>query len=64
MRSLLIVGLFITACASANAATVHHHRTRHVIRPCVASSFADIPSFAFAPPPPLIDSATGLALTN
>jgi hypothetical protein len=65
MRSLLIVGLFITACASANAATVHHHRTRHhVIRPGVASSFADIPSFAFAPPPPLIDSATGLALTN
>jgi hypothetical protein len=65
MRSLLILGLLITVPASANAATVHHHRTRHhdVIRPGVASSFVAVPSFAFAPPP-AIDSAVGLALTS
>jgi hypothetical protein len=29
MRSLLAVGLLLVLCASANAATVHHPRTRH-----------------------------------
>ena len=29
MRSLLSLGLLMTVCASANAATVNHHRTRH-----------------------------------
>jgi hypothetical protein len=62
MRSLLILGLLMTVFASANAATMHHHRTlHHVIRPGEAAA---VPSFAFAPPPPLIDSAVGLALTN
>jgi hypothetical protein len=30
MRSILVPGLLMTLCASANAATLHHHRThRH-----------------------------------
>jgi hypothetical protein len=29
MRSVLALGLLISLCASANAATVHHLRTRH-----------------------------------
>jgi hypothetical protein len=72
MRSFFVLGLLMTMCASANAATVHHHRTRHhvIIRPGVASNFATVPTFAFAPPPvhyedtPALDSATGLALTD
>ena len=31
MRSALALGLLITVCASANAATVHYFRTRHHI---------------------------------
>jgi hypothetical protein len=31
MRSILALGLLITLCASANAATVHQSRPRHVI---------------------------------
>jgi hypothetical protein len=35
MRSVLALGLLITLCATANAATVHHLRTRHrvIVRP-------------------------------
>jgi hypothetical protein len=35
MRSVLALGVLITLCASANAATVHHLRTRHhvIVRP-------------------------------
>jgi hypothetical protein len=53
MRSILILGLFMTLCASANAATLHHHRTRHhvVLPPGVASSFDAVPG-TYAPPPP------------
>ena len=56
MRSILVLGLLMTLCASANAATLHHHRTRHhiVIRPGVASSFAAVPGWTYAPPPPAI----------
>jgi hypothetical protein len=48
MRSILIISLLMTLCASANAATLHHHRTRHyvVIPPGVASSFAAVPDGA------------------
>jgi len=48
MRSILIIGLLMTLWASANAATLHHHRTRHhvVIPPGVASSFAAVPDGA------------------
>jgi hypothetical protein len=31
MRSILALGLLITLCASANAATMHHPKPRHVI---------------------------------
>ena len=31
MRSFLALGLLITLCASASAATVHHSEPRHVI---------------------------------
>jgi hypothetical protein len=56
MRSILVLGLLMTLCASANAATLHHHRTRHhvVIPPGVASSYAAIPGWTYAPPPPAV----------
>ena len=31
MRSVLALGLLIAFCASANAATVHHSKPRHLI---------------------------------
>ena len=42
MRSFLALGLLITLCASANAATVHHSRTNRLlfIPRSVALSFA------------------------
>jgi hypothetical protein len=51
MRSILVLSLFMTLCASANAATLHHHRARHhVVLPAgVASSFAAVPRSAYAP---------------
>lgn len=54
MRSLLALSLLIIFGASADAATVHHYRTRHhaVIPPGVASSFAAAPSWTYAPPAP------------
>jgi hypothetical protein len=53
MRAVLILGLLMTLCASANAATLHHHRSRHhvVLSPGVASSFAAVPDRTYAPPP-------------
>lgn len=38
MRSIVAVGLLIALCTSANAATMHHSRTRHhvIIAPGVA----------------------------
>jgi len=33
MRSILALGLLITLCASADAATVRHAKPRHVILP-------------------------------
>ena len=34
MRSVLALGLLITLCASASAATVHHSKPRHaIVRP-------------------------------
>jgi hypothetical protein len=56
MRSILALGLLMTLCASANAATLHRHRTRHhvVIPPGVASSFAAVSGWTYAPPPPAV----------
>ena len=33
MRSVFALGLLISLCASASAATVHHSRSRHIVRP-------------------------------
>ena len=53
MRSALALGLLVTLCYSADAATVHHVRTRHHY---VTSGFAD--SFAYEPArPPVHDYA-------
>jgi hypothetical protein len=52
MRSVLVLGLLMTLCASADAATAHHYRTHHVIiRPGVASSFAAVPGSQDVVPP-------------
>jgi hypothetical protein len=53
MRSALALGLSVALRASAEAATMHDHRTRHhvIIPPNVASSFATDPGWALAPPP-------------
>jgi hypothetical protein len=54
MRSILALSLFMTLCASANAATLHHHHARHhvVVRHGVADSFAAVPRSAYAPSRP------------
>ena len=56
MRYVLGLGLFITLCVSANAATVHHSRTHHhvIIRPGATSSFAAAPGWAHAPSRPQV----------
>ena len=46
MRSLLALGLLITLCASASAATVHHSRHHVIVRPSDAWAYA-------APRPPV-----------
>jgi hypothetical protein len=46
MRSVLALGLLIALCTSANAATVHHFKPRHVN---FRHSHAMIPRFTFAP---------------
>jgi hypothetical protein len=56
LASILPVGLFITLCASADAATVHHPKRRHVIvRPDETVNFDGLnlgpaaSSWAYAP---------------
>jgi hypothetical protein len=53
MRSVLVLGLLIAVSASAQAATAHHHYTRHhvFISPRVASSFDAVPGWAEPPRP-------------
>ena len=47
MRSILVLGLLMILCASANAATLHHRTRHHVVIPAgVASSFAAVPDGA------------------
>lgn len=56
MRSALALALLITVCASANAATVHHFRTRHhiTIQPsqgmCVPPACYQFPGYPPIPP--------------
>jgi hypothetical protein len=58
MRSILAIlalGLSMTLCASANAATPHHRTRHHVVIPAgVASSYAAVPGWTYAPPPPAV----------
>jgi hypothetical protein len=53
MRSFLVLGLLMTLCASANAATVNHSHTHHHVtvsnRQGVTSGFA-VASWAYAAP--------------
>ena len=66
MRSVLVLGLLMALCVSADAATAHHYRTHHVIiRPGIASSFAAVPippgryKFSGYPPIPLEANSVG-----
>ena len=52
MRSFLALGLLITLCASASAATVHHSEPRHVI--VHPSRGYAVPGWAYAAPRPPI----------
>jgi hypothetical protein len=56
MRSFLALTLLMTLFASANAATVHHAKPRHVIvRPSQGLILRHaIPGYAYAPPPPAL----------
>ena len=47
MRSIQALGLLIALSASADAATMHHSRTRHHLSPNVASSFNFAPSWGY-----------------
>jgi hypothetical protein len=54
MRYVFVLGILITAMASADAAAVHRSGVRHhVVLPAgVASSFAAVPGAAYAMPQP------------
>jgi hypothetical protein len=49
MRSILAIGLLITLCTSASAATVHHARHHVIVRP---SQGYLVPGWAYAAPRP------------
>jgi hypothetical protein len=61
MRSVLALGLLIALCASAEAASVHHFKPRHVIvRPGQGlTSGSGVPGWAYAPAgPPVLQDQT------
>jgi hypothetical protein len=47
MRSILVLGLLIALSTSADAATMHHSRTRHHLSPDAASSFNFAPGWGY-----------------
>ena len=47
MRSVLVLGLLIALSTSADAATMHHSRTRHHLSPNAASSFNFAPGWGY-----------------
>jgi hypothetical protein len=53
MRSVLVLGLLIALCASADAAGVHHFKSRHVmVRPSQGLILrSGVPGWAYAPAP-------------
>jgi hypothetical protein len=57
MRSILVVlGLLLALSTSADAATMHHSRTRHHLSPNVASSFNFAPSWGYERTAPSVPS--------
>lgn len=54
MRNFLAFVLLITLSASADAATLRHHHSRHhvTVRPDLYSGFAAVPGWAYARPAP------------
>lgn len=54
MRNFLAFVLLITLGASADAATLHHYRTRHrvILHPDLYTGFAAVPGWAYARPAP------------
>jgi hypothetical protein len=52
MRAILALGLLITLCASADAATAHHRR--HVVHPNQRFSERAVSGFAYAPDGPAV----------
>lgn len=65
MRNFLTLSLLITLSASADAATLHHYRTRHhvIVRPGMNSSLAVVPGWTYEPsaPPVQYDSSPDLS---
>jgi hypothetical protein len=55
MRPFLILGLSITLCASANAATVNHSRHHVIFRPSRGWAYAAPRPWTYAAPGPRID---------
>jgi hypothetical protein len=55
MRPFLILGLSITLCASANAATVNHSRHHVIFRPSQGWAYAAPRPWTYAAPGPRID---------
>ena len=51
MRSVLALGLLLSLCASANAATVHHHRRHIAVSPNQGLILGPASGWAYAPPP-------------
>jgi hypothetical protein len=65
MRNFLALGLLIVLNTPADAATLHHYRTRHhvVVRSGMNSSFATVPGRAYerSAPPVQYDSSPDLS---
>jgi hypothetical protein len=61
MRSVLALGLLIALCASAEAASVHHFKSRHaIVGPGQGKTLrSSVPGWAYAPAqPPVLQDQT------
>ena len=52
MRPILVLGVLISLCGAANAATVHHTHRRHAIVHPNQGMIAPAPGFPYAAPRP------------
>ena len=59
MRAILALGLLITLCASANAATVNHHRRHAVVYPNQGLASDPLSGYAYAPAGPPLYAPAG-----